>query len=384
MSHKPCQSRKRRYRQHRIKCNECQSEINTDYRDIHARNVHNGKKIKFSPVVEPSQYQLHSFITSASTSTDTSGPSTVTKIFLPVSDVSKNTVQDNDTPVTPCASFPGKFIEIHSRPSVVEAVTDTKTRADESKLSNANIDQVQARQPDALVIATDDVIDESSILDEKMAVPHAETGMVSGYPDSNYSKSKSDIAERSPVFNISTSTSSTVTSTGTSTTALTVTSTASSRTPSQPLLSHYPTRMFGNESFTRTFNTNWYQKYPWISYEVQEDQCVCFSCREFENDDSFVFNNWKKPEKLSKHGKSRKHITSMTKWAKKNTSVLKQLDSAHKQLVLSNRKYLQVIIECLMFTAQQNVAIRGHEEDRKNIWEVSDINRRKFPGDALF
>ena len=256
MSHKPSQSRKRRYRHHRIKCNECQSEINTDYRDIHARNVHNGKKIKFSPVVEPSQYQLHSFITSASTSTDTSGPSPVTKIFLPVSDVSKNTVQDNDTPVTPCASFPGKFIEIHSRPSVVEAVTDTKARADESKLSNANIDQVQARQPNALVIARDDVIDDSSILDEKMAVPHAETGMVSGYPDSDYSKSKSDIAERSPIFNISSSTSSTVTSTATSTTALTVTSTASSRTPSQPLLSHYPTRTFGNESFTRTFNTN--------------------------------------------------------------------------------------------------------------------------------
>ena len=68
-----------------------------------------------------------------------------------------------------------------------------------------------------------------SLHDEKMAVPHAETGMVSGYPDSDYSKSKSDIAERSPVFNVSSSTSSTVTSTATSTTALTV----SSRTPSQ-------------------------------------------------------------------------------------------------------------------------------------------------------
>ena len=294
MSHKPFQSRKRRYRQHLIKCNECQSEINTDYRDIHAKNVQNGKKIKFSPVVEPSQYQLHSFITSVSTSTDTSGQSTVTKIVLPVSDVSKNTVQGNDTPVTPCASFP----------SEMEAVTDTKARADESKLSNENIDQVQARQPDALVIVADDVIDESSILDEKMAVPYAETGMVSGYPDSDYSKSKSDIAERLPVFNISTSTSSTVTSTTSSTTTLTVTSTPSSRAPSQPLLSHYPTRTFGNESFTRTFNANWYQKYPWISYEVQEDQCVCFSCREFENDDSFVFNNWKTLEKLSKHGKS--------------------------------------------------------------------------------
>ena len=74
----------------------------------------------------------------------------------------------------------------------------------------------------------------------------------------------------------------------------------------------------------------------------------------------------------------------MTKWTlskandKMNTSVLKQLDSAHKQFVLSNRQYLQVIIEYLMFTTQQNVAIRGHEEDRKHIWEVSDINRGNF------
>jgi hypothetical protein len=74
----------------------------------------------------------------------------------------------------------------------------------------------------------------------------------------------------------------------------------------------------------------------------------------------------------------------MTKWAlakanhKMNTSVLKQIDSAHKQYVFSNRQYLQVIIECLMYNVQQNVAIRGHEEDRKHIWEVSDINRGNF------
>ncbi|XP_028412600.1 zinc finger MYM-type protein 1-like [Dendronephthya gigantea] len=71
----------------------------------------------------------------------------------------------------------------------------------------------------------------------------------------------------------------------------------------------------------------------------------------------------------------------MTKWAlakanhMMNTSVLKQMDNAHKQYVFSNRQYLQVIIECLMYNAQQNVAIRGPEEDRKRIWEVSDVNR---------
>jgi hypothetical protein len=31
-----------------------------------------------------------------------------------------------------------------------------------------------------------------------------------------------------------------------------------------------------------------------------------------------------------------------------------------------------------MFPAQQNIAMRGHVEDRKNIWEVSDIIRGNF------
>ena len=90
-------------------------------------------------------------------------------------------------------------------------------------------------------------------------------------------------------------------------------STVTSNGPNQPILSEYPAKKFGNEPFPRKFNPQLYKKYPWISYEMDKDQCVCFPCREFEKDDSFAYNNWRKPEKLSKHGKSEKHITSMTK-----------------------------------------------------------------------
>ena len=37
-----------------------------------------------------------------------------------------------------------------------------------------------------------------------------------------------------------------------------------------------------------------------------------------------------------------------------------------------------MIIKCLIFTAMQNIAVRGHEESRNDIWEVSDINRGNF------
>ena len=40
--------------------------------------------------------------------------------------------------------------------------------------------------------------------------------------------------------------------------------------------------------------------------------------------------------------------------------------------------YLQVIIESLFFTAQQNIAQRGHEEKRDDISRISDDNRGNF------
>ncbi len=107
---------------------------------------------------------------------------------------------------------------------------------------------------------------------------------------------------------------------------------------------------------------------------------VCFSCMEFNNDASFTYDNWKKYERLKKHSASEKHRTSMTKWitfqmnAKKETSVLQQLVTAHKQQVLINR----IIIECLIFIAQHNISARGPEEDRKNIGNMSNVNRGNF------
>ena len=40
--------------------------------------------------------------------------------------------------------------------------------------------------------------------------------------------------------------------------------------------------------------------------------------------------------------------------------------------------WLRVIIECLMFTAQQNIPQRGHTECRSNLSSASDFNRGNF------
>ena len=63
--------------------------------------------------------------------------------------------------------------------------------------------------------------------------------------------------------------------------------------PNQPILHEYPAKKFGNETFSRKFNPLWFKQYPWLSYEANDDQCVCFPCRKFGNDNSFVYSNWK-------------------------------------------------------------------------------------------
>ena len=54
------------------------------------------------------------------------------------------------------------------------------------------------------------------------------------------------------------------------------------------------------------------------------------------------------------------------------------MDSSHEKLVAKNREYLRIIIDTLMFTAQQNIPQRGNEENRSNLDSISDINRGNF------
>ena len=53
---------------------------------------------------------------------------------------------------------------------------------------------------------------------------------------------------------------------------------------------------------------------------------------------------------------------------------MRKLKESHKQDVKEKRDYLKVIIECLMFTAQQNFAQQQHD----GLSNRSDVNRGNF------
>ena len=63
---------------------------------------------------------------------------------------------------------------------------------------------------------------------------------------------------------------------------------------------------------------------------------------------------------------------------KEESTVLTHLSDAHREKVESNRRYMKVIVETLLFTAQQNIAQRGHEESRQDLILTSDVNRGNF------
>lgn len=75
---------------------------------------------------------------------------------------------------------------------------------------------------------------------------------------------------------------------------------------------------------------------------------------------------------------------AMTKWLdyrqmqRRSSSIISVMDDGHQKCIQHNCELLRVIIECLFYTAQQNIAQRGHKEDWSNLGQRSDVNRGNF------
>ena len=143
--------------------------------------------------------------------------------------------------------------------------------------------------------------------------------------------------------------------------------------PHQPILKSYDRKMYQNKS--RDFNPQYFKKYPWTSFNPSSKCIECYACQTYSDDSSFKYSNWKKSEKVKKHNQSKSHAFAMTKWLshkinqKRNTSILIQIDSSNQLTIKQNRDYLQVIIETLAFTTQQNIARRKVDENRQDLWK---------------
>lgn len=380
-------SRKRHYRQ-RVVCGKCNKEIDSDYKDGHVKKVHNGEKVKFKTVTDANQSQISNFLNKSSkpAKRQTLEPSTAMdqQQYFARDENPSSSVPRSETP----SVWTPQELENSSQTSTVLSRA-LREDCDSSQSSTAPInvqdpkEDITYRHP-AIISDVQDWGEDCDSSQPSSAPSNAQDPMediscshstiisdVQDQVDECASSNLSTAPTKDPNKNFSRNLTST-------------TSPNMSCSPNQPILKEYNRKKFGKEMSYRDFNPQWYKIYPWISFDIEKRQCVCFACAEFMGDNSFTFDNWKKSERLKKHAKSDGHKNAMTKWisskasAKHQTSVLKQLQEAHGKDVLCNREYLRIIIECMVYTAQQNIATRGHEENRNNIGDISDINRGNF------
>lgn len=150
--------------------------------------------------------------------------------------------------------------------------------------------------------------------------------------------------------------------------------------PMQPVI-NYPPIMFGKVK--RSFQSRWYEQFPWLEYSIRLNAAFCFACRFFitSNPDptfsSLGFKDWKHATGhkgiLSKHSTGKTHTQAMATWkeyetrSKTGDSIGCQLDRMGSKVINENRKYVMCVMEAILYCSQQGIALRGHDESHDSL-----------------
>ena len=149
----------------------------------------------------------------------------------------------------------------------------------------------------------------------------------------------------------------------------------------QPILAHYPKDKNG-----RSFQANWYNKFPWLQYNKDEDKAYCYPCRLFnthlsKSEVSFTesgYNNWAAALTISKgftkHENGNDHQLALDRWKNKmdiesgkKLSVINQIDPDRVSVVMENREYIKLLLKYHIYFVKNELPYRGHDETEESI-----------------
>jgi len=131
--------------------------------------------------------------------------------------------------------------------------------------------------------------------------------------------------------------------------------------------------------------------FSWIKYSVEKNAVFCFPCWFFSptGDNAFTrigFRDWKRA--TGKFGILMCHDSKCTTHrdavvARKQFKLSKINDASigvlldGKKVIQDNRQYFKDLLECLLFCAQQGIALRGHRESMEDLQDPS-MNHGNF------
>ena len=144
----------------------------------------------------------------------------------------------------------------------------------------------------------------------------------------------------------------------------------------------FPQHKEGAGNHQRSFQQKWLSEYAWLAYSREKDGGYCVPCIFFCKGDEGLGKLVNSPltrfkdavKTFRQHSKKAYHVHSVSDMLtfmrimnNEQTPIDHQLVSAVAQQVQQNRELLKSIINTVIFCGKQNVALRGHRDDRKHL-----------------
>lgn len=129
---------------------------------------------------------------------------------------------------------------------------------------------------------------------------------------------------------------------------------------------------------SRRFNGTWLEKFVWLRYSESADGVFCIWCMLFEGSDNLFVKNavrdWGNLGKyVKRHENSAEHLECKVKSENfieiaegKKDDVVSMSSSAYAGKIERNRGILKSILKVIVLCGRQNIALRGHTEEKSN------------------
>ncbi|CAF4492808.1 unnamed protein product [Rotaria sp. Silwood2] len=174
--------------------------------------------------------------------------------------------------------------------------------------------------------------------------------------------------------------------------------------PNHEILSSYPQNLdLKRKKKQSSFNSSWYNDFPYLEYSIKNDSVFCFCCRLFgvgpggehaqDAWSSKGVSSWSKMTgsngKLVKHFKSTAHVSAenrLLNFSQKKTNVdltidarRREADQKREQLLKLNEKIIISLIDVARFLSRQSLSFQGDENSEGNFVAIIDLLRRRDP-----
>ncbi|WAR09075.1 hypothetical protein MAR_019033, partial [Mya arenaria] len=123
----------------------------------------------------------------------------------------------------------------------------------------------------------------------------------------------------------------------------------------------------------RSLQAKYFSTYQWLRYSVKDDGLYCAPCHVFSGPDPQTDGLEQCRKVVGNHDKSEGHLSQceaadnfIAVMSGQKKDIERCLSSQYNSVFEKNRQILVSIVEAIIFCGKQNIALRGHENEKGN------------------